>query len=125
MGRVTVTWRACMARRCAVSRAGVVDAERTVGSEPATAARMGVLRFGDFEADEDAFELRRRGRVVRVQGRVLEAIFYFLRSGGRVVTRRDLIHGPWHGTRVSDAAVSRAIMLARRALDDPSGEMLT
>ena len=86
---------------------------------------MSKFRFGEFEADEERFELRRSGHVVRVQRRVLEAIFYFLRSEGHVVTKRDLIRGPWNGIRVSDAAVSRTIMLARRAIANPSASVLT
>ena len=84
-----------------------------------------MFRFGEFEADEERFELRRSGHAVRVQRRVLEAIFYFLRSRGHVVTKRELIRGPWNGTQVSDAAVSRAIMLARRAIADPWARALT
>lgn len=86
---------------------------------------MSMFRFGEFEADEERFELRRSGHVVRVQRRVLQAIFHFLRSRGHVVTKRDLIRGPWSGNQVSDAAVSRAIMLARRAIADPSARVLT
>lgn len=78
-----------------------------------------IARFGSFEADEERFELRRRGQVVPVQRHVLETILFLAKSGGRLVTRRDLIDGPWQGTVVSDAAISQAIMHARRALEDP------
>jgi DNA-binding winged helix-turn-helix (wHTH) protein len=78
-----------------------------------------IARFGGFEADEDRFELRRRGQVVPVRRLVLDTILFLVRSGGRLVTRRDLIAGPWQGTVVSDAAIGQAIMHARRALEDP------
>ena len=78
-----------------------------------------IARFGGFEADEERFELRRRGQVVPVHRRVLDTILFLARSGGRLVTRRDLIAGPWQGTVVSDAAIGQAIMHARRALEDP------
>jgi DNA-binding winged helix-turn-helix (wHTH) protein len=78
-----------------------------------------IARFGRFEADEERFELRRRGQVVPVRRRVLDTILFLARSGGRLVTRHDLIAGPWQGTVVSDAAIGQAIMHARRALEDP------
>ena len=78
-----------------------------------------IARFGGFEADEERFELRRRGQVVPVHRRVLDTILFLARSGGRLVTRRDLIAGPWQGIVVSDAAIGQAIMHARRALEDP------
>lgn len=72
--------------------------------------------FGNFEADEEAFELRRSGTRVPVQRRVLETIFFLVRRGGRLVTKQDLIDGPWGGVSVGDGALNQAIMLARRAL---------
>lgn len=85
---------------------------------------MTIFRFGDFEADEGRFELRRRGSGVRVQRLVLETIFYFLRSRGQLITKRELARATRADARVSDAAVTRAIMLARRALMDHAGKMI-
>jgi DNA-binding winged helix-turn-helix (wHTH) protein len=84
-------------------------------------ACMPVFRFGEFEADEEKFELRRGDSAVRVQRIVLETIFFLLRNAGRVVTKQELAQGPWKGLKVSDAAMSRAVMLARRAVADHSG----
>jgi hypothetical protein len=50
---------------------------------------------------------------------VLETIFVLLRSEGRLVTKEDLIAGPWRGASVTDGALAQAIMLARRALRSP------
>jgi DNA-binding winged helix-turn-helix (wHTH) protein/tetratricopeptide (TPR) repeat protein len=77
-----------------------------------------VIRFGDFELDEGRFELRRRGEVVQVQRRVLETILYLAMRAGRLVTREELLSGPWGGTVVGDAAIARAIKEARAVLDD-------
>jgi DNA-binding winged helix-turn-helix (wHTH) protein len=85
---------------------------------------MAIYRFGDFEADEGRFVLRWRGTNVRVQRLVLETVFYFLRSSGQLITKRDLALGTRSGARVSDAAVSRSVMLARKAIMDPDGEMI-
>jgi len=78
--------------------------------------RQRVLKFGPFEVDENAFELRRDGDSLRLPRQVLELIFFLVKTRGELVTIDDLIQGPWRGATVGQAAVSRAIMLARRAL---------
>jgi DNA-binding winged helix-turn-helix (wHTH) protein len=85
---------------------------------------MAIYRFGDFEADEGRFVLRWRGSNVRVQRLVLETLFYFLRSGGQLITKRDLALGTRRGVRVSDTAVSRSVMLVRKAIMDHDGEVV-
>ena len=74
------------------------------------------LRFGSFELDEDLFELRCSGMSLSVQPRVLDTIVYLVRNRHRLVTRDDLVSGPWRGTVVTDAAISQAIKQARRVL---------
>ncbi|MFZ5890261.1 MAG: AAA family ATPase [Myxococcota bacterium] len=85
---------------------------------------MDAFRFGDCEADPAKFELRRAGRLVRVQPIVLETLLFLVRHRGRVVSKRELEQGPWKGWKVSDAAVSRAVMLARRAIGDHAREVI-
>ena len=75
-----------------------------------------IYRFGPFEADGERYELRKFGRVVPIQRRTLDLILFLAGSRGRLVTAADLIAGPWQGTTVSNAALSQAIMQARRAL---------
>lgn len=77
-----------------------------------------VYRFGPFEADDDRYELRKAGRIVPVQRRTLDLILFLASREGRLITPADLIAGPWQGTAVSNAALSQAIMQARRALAD-------
>src|SRR6188472_307387 len=78
------------------------------------------LRFGSFQLDEDRFELRRGETLIDVQPRVLETILFLARHANRLVTKEDLIAGPWKGVKVSDAALSQAISQARVALgEDP------
>ncbi len=75
-----------------------------------------IHRFGPFEVDGERYELRKLGRVVPIQRRTLDLILFLAASNGRLVTPADLIVGPWQGTAVSNAALSQAIMQARRAL---------
>lgn len=77
--------------------------------------------FGAFEADERRFELRRHGVVVPLQRRTLEVLFFFLKNRGVLLGKRELIRGPGGGTAVGDSALYRAVMLARRALENEDG----
>jgi DNA-binding winged helix-turn-helix (wHTH) protein/tetratricopeptide (TPR) repeat protein len=72
--------------------------------------------FGAYTLDGARFELRRGGAVVPVQRRVLDTILCLIEHRGKVVTKDELVSGPWQGTAVTDAALNRAVMLARRAL---------
>ena len=72
--------------------------------------------FGAYTLDGARFELRRGGAVIPVQRRVLDTILCLIEHRGRVVTKDELVSGPWQGATVTDAALNRAVMLARRAL---------
>lgn len=76
------------------------------------------LRFGEFELDQAGFELRKRGRVVPVQPKVFDLIVHLARNRDRVVTKDELFETVWQGVAVTEASLSQAISLARRALDD-------
>src|SRR5258708_25518267 len=75
-------------------------------------------RFGPFELDERRFELRRHGKPIAVQRKVLETIAYLVKNPDRLVSKDELIEGAWKGTAVSDAALARVIMVARKTLAD-------
>jgi DNA-binding winged helix-turn-helix (wHTH) protein len=77
-----------------------------------------IHRFLDFELDEGRFELRRGGRVIPTQARAFKLLVRLVHHRDRVVTKRELIDSVWEGTIVTEAAISQAVMAARRALDD-------
>lgn len=76
------------------------------------------VRFNGFVLDEARFELRHDGAVVAVQPKVLELILYLVRHRDRVVGKDELFETVWDGTVVTEASLSQALSLARRALDD-------
>lgn len=80
------------------------------------------LVLGDLELDEARFELRRGGRALSVQPKVLDLIFHLARHRERVVSREELFETVWGGVTVSDASLSQALSLARRALGDSASE---
>jgi DNA-binding winged helix-turn-helix (wHTH) protein len=77
-----------------------------------------IHRFGDFELDEELFELRKAGAPVAIQPQALSALTYLVSHHQRVVTKDELIDATWQGIAVSDGSLSQAIWVARRALGD-------
>ena len=81
-----------------------------------------VHSFPQFELDEDRFELRRGGRAVKAEPRVLEVLVHLVRNAGRVVAKEELLDQVWKKSFVSDSALTRCIMEARRAIGDHERE---
>jgi DNA-binding winged helix-turn-helix (wHTH) protein/tetratricopeptide (TPR) repeat protein len=77
-----------------------------------------IFRFGRFELDEELFELRCQGRSVQVQRRAIDTLIYLVRHRHHVVSKSELVSGPWSGTVVTDAAVAQVISVLRKALED-------
>jgi len=76
------------------------------------------FRFGLFELDEQARELRRAGERVRIEPKPFELLRLLLRERDRVVPFDELMARLWPGEVVSLASLNRAVSHARRALDD-------
>src|SRR5687767_4352822 len=81
-------------------------------------ARAVILRFHDFELDEARFELRREGQIVPVQPKALDLLLYLAKHRERAVRKRELLEQLWPDTTVSEASLSQAMSLARRAVGD-------
>ncbi|MDD9932043.1 MAG: transcriptional regulator, partial [Myxococcales bacterium] len=81
-----------------------------------------MVRFGSFELDQDAFELRRGDEVVPLQPKVFDVLSYLVRNHGRVVNKRELLDELWPGEHVNESAVPWSISHARRAIDQKRGD---
>ena len=77
-----------------------------------------VFRFGDFQLDKRAFELRRGPVVIPVEPLVLDLLTLLVEHPGVVLSRDRLVDSVWKGRIVSESAISTAIKAARRALGD-------
>src|SRR5215471_9959718 len=66
-------------------------------SRPAT-----VFRFGTFEVDVRAGELRKQGVKVRIQGQPLHLLTVLMQRAGEVVTRDELRSQIWHSDTFVD-----------------------
>ena len=81
-----------------------------------------VVRFGEFELDVRAYELRRNGQPVKLERRPMDLLIFLVERRGELVTRADILEQLW-GKDVfieAESAVNTAIRKIRRALDDSS-----
>ena len=79
-----------------------------------------VVRFGAFELDLRAGELRKEGRRIRLQEQPFQILRLLLESPGEVVSREELRKGLWPGDTVVefDHSINAAVKRLRNALRD-------
>ena len=79
-------------------------------------------RFGSFEIDVSTRELRADGRPVDVEPKVFDLLAYLLANRDRAVSKDEILETIWPNQIVTEAALSRAIMKARRAVGDDASQ---
>src|SRR5208337_3647894 len=80
------------------------------------------IRFEDFELDPGSFELRRTGRLVKLERIPLQLLFLLAENRDRLVTREEILLAIWGKDVFVDAdnSINTAVRKARQALkDDP------
>src|SRR5512138_1818032 len=81
-----------------------------------------VFRFGPFELDPTAYELRRDGRVIHLSGQPMEILLLLVERGRALVPREELAARLWpenvHLDR--DAGLRTAVLRIRQTLGDTS-----
>jgi TolB-like protein/DNA-binding winged helix-turn-helix (wHTH) protein len=79
-----------------------------------------MYRFGVFEADEHAGELRKQGRALKVRGRPFDILVALLKRPGAVVTREELRNHLWPADTFVDFdhGLNSAMNRLREALGD-------
>lgn len=80
------------------------------------------IRFGGFELDVAAYELRRDGRPVRLERQPLDLLILLVERAGTLVTREDIAARLWGPDVFVDveSGVNTAVRKVRQALRDPS-----
>jgi DNA-binding winged helix-turn-helix (wHTH) protein/TolB-like protein/Flp pilus assembly protein TadD len=83
---------------------------------------MQVYRFGEFELDLDAFELKRPGKPVKLERRALDLLALLVRQPNRLVPREELIAALWPPNVVIDfdSGLNTLVRKVRVALGDSS-----
>lgn len=82
------------------------------------------MRFGEFELDEERFQLRENGHPVRLERIPLELGLLLARNPARLVTREEIVARIWGVNHFfeSDSAINTAVRKLRKALRDDPGE---
>lgn len=81
-----------------------------------------IHRFGHYELDDSTRELRGAdGRRIETEPKAFELLLYLLRHRDRAVSKDELLTELWPRTIVTETALSRCVMKARRAVGDDSG----
>jgi TolB-like protein/DNA-binding winged helix-turn-helix (wHTH) protein/Flp pilus assembly protein TadD len=84
---------------------------------------QGLLRFGeDFEVDSRAYQLRRSGRVLKLERIPMELLLFLIEQRGQLVRRQQIVERIWGKDVFLDAdnSINGAIRKVRQVLkDDP------
>src|SRR5262249_2337786 len=74
--------------------------------------------FGDYTLDTHQYALCHAGIPLKLQPKVFDLLAYLIQHHDRVVTRQELFDILWPAQYVSEDALDRIIVLARRAVGD-------
>ena len=81
-----------------------------------------LFRFDNFEVDEDAFELRKRGESIAIAPLPLKLLLHLLHRYPAAPTRDELMGQLWPDAIVGEASLSRAVRAVRSALGEGASE---
>lgn len=79
-----------------------------------------VYRFDQFEVDDREFRLTEDGTPVQVEPKVLRLLVYLIENRNRLVRKQELLDKVWPDAMVTENALTRAIVLLRKALNEDS-----
>lgn len=77
-----------------------------------------VFRFGEFELRLASRELLREGQLITVQPKAFDLLAFLLANRDRAVDKQELQDVLWPDVIVTETALTRCVMKARRAVDD-------
>jgi Tol biopolymer transport system component/DNA-binding winged helix-turn-helix (wHTH) protein len=81
-----------------------------------------MIRFGVYELDRDAMELRKHGAPIRLQEQPFRVLAMLAERPGEVVSREQLQEKIWGNTFVDfDQSLNKAVNRLREALNDNAG----
>ena len=79
-----------------------------------------VFRFGDFELDVQAYQLRRKGRPIRLERQPMDLLILLVERRRELVTREDIVARLWGQDVFVDVetGINTAVRKVRQALND-------
>ena len=86
-------------------------------------ATAGIYEFGEFRLDTTRMLLLRRdGEVVSLPHKTFDLLQKLIESGGRVLTKDELLNEVWRGSFVEEGNLTQHISILRKALAENPGE---
>jgi cholera toxin transcriptional activator len=91
--------------------------------DTASPSQLGAIRFGVFEVDLRAGELRKQGVKIKLQDQPFQLLQILLERPGEVVTRNEIQRRIWPPDTFVDfeGGVNNAVKRLREALGDGAG----
>ena len=80
-----------------------------------------IYEFGDFRLEPAEQSLLRNGSAIPLKPKVFETLVILVESGGRLVTKDELVELVWPDTSASDEALAQNISQLRKALGNGAG----
>jgi DNA-binding winged helix-turn-helix (wHTH) protein/tetratricopeptide (TPR) repeat protein len=74
--------------------------------------------FGDCVLSEELFQLRRAGRVIRLEPKVFHVFRFLVENRERVVTKAEILDAVWPGEAITESVLPRSVAVIRRAVGD-------
>jgi DNA-binding winged helix-turn-helix (wHTH) protein/tetratricopeptide (TPR) repeat protein len=87
-------------------------------NSPEHTESKGLYGFGDFVLDPAGRELKKDGQVVDIEPRAFDVLVFLVNNRDRAVNKDELQDAVWPGMIVTETALTRAVMKARKAVDD-------
>jgi len=87
-------------------------------NNPEHTDNTGFYSFGGFVLDPAGRELKKGGQIVDIEPRAFDVLIYLVRNRDRAVNKDELQDAVWPGMIVTETALTRAVMKARKAVDD-------
>ncbi len=79
-----------------------------------------VYRFDQFEVDDREFRLSEDGTPIQLEPKVLRLLVYLIENRNRLVRKQELLDKVWPDATVTENALTRAVVLLRKALSENS-----
>ncbi len=83
-------------------------------------SRDRVLQLGEFRLDVAGRSVSRRGEVVALPPKAVEALIRLVETPGRTVVKEELLESVWAGTFVEEGSLTQAISILRKAFGERS-----
>jgi Tol biopolymer transport system component/DNA-binding winged helix-turn-helix (wHTH) protein len=81
-------------------------------------ASSGLYTFGSYRLDAASRVLTRSGAIVTLAPKTFDLLLFMAESGGRLLSKRELMEALWNGTFVEEANLSFQVSSLRKALGE-------